>query len=209
MSTEAANALDGTEKVSYSDGKTIAWTGKATGKGARRIIKNTYVKDGKFVHDVYLRNGTLKSYVLDPATKVEDRDGASTLGEALALHGFEQKYGDQLAGMGDDSYEDLEYTLDGLHDQVSAGKWKAEREGGGGGGASVLFQALVRFKMKKDGVDEETAKAGAKAFLAGKDQATKLALRSRGPLAAIVAEIEAEKAAKAPAVDTDALLGSF
>jgi hypothetical protein len=70
-------------------------------------------------------------------------------------------------------------------------------------GTSVLLRALIEHNAGRKSVEE------IKAWLKGKTQAEKNALRGSAKLKPIVDRIEAEKAAKNAKVDTEALLGEL
>jgi hypothetical protein len=118
--------------------------------------------------------------------------------QRFAAHGAEQKLGDATAG--DEDVDDMVLDVEKLVQQLNAGDWSARREAGGMAGTSVLLRALVEFSNGARSVEQ------VKAFLAGKSQQEKLALRNSTKLKPIVERIEAEKASKAAHVDTDALL---
>ena len=91
--------------------------------------------------------------------------------------------------------------VDALHERLQSGDWTTKREGGGMGGTSVLMKALMELSGKT--VEQ------VKAFLTGKSQAEKMALRSSSQLKSIVDRLEAEKMSKAAKVDTAALLAEL
>ena len=88
-----------------------------------------------------------------------------------------------------------------ITDRLYNGDWSVKRESSGMAGTSVLVRALVEHTGKT--VEQ------IKAFLAGKSQAEKVALRNNPKIKPIVDRIESEKAAKKTSVDTDALLGEL
>ena len=97
----------------------------------------------------------------------------------------------------DDKYN----AVKAVYDRLLAGQWNAAREGGGGGSGGLLFKALCRMYSNKS--PEQIA-----AFLAGKTDADKTALRKNPKIAAIIEAIRAETG-KAANIDTDELLAEL
>lgn len=97
----------------------------------------------------------------------------------------------------DDKYN----AVKAVYDRLLAGQWNATREGGGGGSGGLLFKALCRLYSNKS--PEQIA-----AFLAGKTDADKTALRKNPKVAAIIEELRAETG-KAANIDTDELLSEL
>ena len=131
-------------------------------------------------------------------------DGRSALA-VFAAHGIEQKYGDELAGFEGD-IDDMVLEIDGLDERIQKGEWSAKREGTGMAGTSVLIRALVEYSSSKG--DPRTVEQ-VQAFLKPMKPAEKTALRGSPALKPIIDRLEAEKAAKAAKVDTEALLANF
>lgn len=90
-----------------------------------------------------------------------------------------------------------------VYDRITgeAPTWNAVREGGGNSGG-LLYRALVRFYADKRTADE------VKVWLDARTDDEKSALRKNPKIAAIIAEIQAEKPDVAK-VDTDALLAGL
>lgn len=175
------------ETVTMEDGRIVDFAGKT------RLMKTAEVKDG--VHTVRLdfRNGVTKTFTLP-----------QDLLSKFALHGAEQKLGDEVAGVTD--LDDAVIAIEELIARLDKGEWAVRREPGSSvAGSSVLVRALV----EQSGKTAETIKA----FLANKSHAEKMALRANPSIKPIIDRLEAEKAAKAtkkgPAVDTDALLAEL
>ena len=97
----------------------------------------------------------------------------------------------------DDKYN----AVRAVYDRLLAGQWNAAREGGGGGSGGLLFKALCRMYSNKS--PEQIV-----AFLAGKTDADKTALRKNPKVAAIIEELRAETG-KAANIDTDELLAEL
>ena len=117
----------------------------------------------------------------------------------FAAHGAEQKLGDEIAGL--DDTDDCVLAVDELIDRLYNGEWGVKREANGMAGTSILARALCELTGKtRDQI---------KAFLAGKTQGEKVALRNSGKVKPIVERLESEKVSKASKVDTDALLGEL
>lgn len=170
------------EKVKMTDGREVEFAGK------RRLLKDSWANDEGHFLRLDFRNGETRTIHLP-----------DSLISKFALHGAEQKYGDAVAGVKED-IDDMVLEIDDLDSRIQAGEWSTQREAGGMSGTSVLLRALVEYTGKPV--------EALRAFLKGKKQAEKLALRENGPepLRAIIARIESEKASKAAHVDTDALL---
>lgn len=123
------------------------------------------------------------------------------------MHGLKQKLVDAAAISRNPengraaTIEDKFQAVKAVYDRLLAGQWNATREGGGGGGGGLLFKALCRLYSNKS--PEQIA-----AFLAGKTDADKTALRKNPKVAAIIEEIRAETG-KAANIDTDELLAEL
>jgi hypothetical protein len=189
--------------VEMEDGSKVNFVGK-------RKMNKTSIEgdDGTLAVRVDFRNGSTRTYQLN-----------SALLKKFALHGAEQKYGDEVAGI--DDLDDAVVAMDDLHSRLSKGEWTQARESSGFAGASVVIRAM----MESTGKTQEAVKA----FLESKLEASKAAaegtdakpltraalyaaLRGSEKLKPIVARLEAEKAAKAKGankVDADAILGEL
>lgn len=173
------------ETVTMQDGRVVDFAGK------RKLLKESMVTPtGEVQVRLDFRNGETRLFTVPPALR-----------DKFAAHGAEQKLGDEIAGT--DEVDDCVLAIDNLIDRLYNGEWTVKRESSGMSGTSVLLRALVEHTGK-------TAEA-IKAFLMGKSQAEKVALRNNPKIKPIVDRIEAEKAAKASksSVDTDALLGEL
>lgn len=170
------------EAVTMTDGRIVDFVGK------RKLLKESFVKDGKVSVRLDFRNGETRTFTLPDALLLK-----------FAAHGAEQKLGDEIAGLAD--IDDAVMAIDELTTRLDAGEWGVKREANGMAGTSVLVRALVEHTGKT--VEQ------IKAFLGGKTQAEKVALRNNPKVKPIVERIEAEKAAKGSKVDTDALLGEL
>ncbi len=170
------------EAVKMQDGRIVDFPGK------RQLIKSSKVVDGSPQVTLDFRNGETRTFSL-PAALITQ----------FALHGAEQKLGDETAGLKD--IDDAVMAIDELIDRLYNGEWSIKREANGMAGTSVLARALV----------EHTGKSmeAIKTFLADKSQAEKVALRNNPKLKPIIERLEAEKASKKTNVDTDALLGEL
>jgi len=172
------------ESVKMQDGRTVEFVGK------RKLLKD----------DLPGANGAA------PAIRLDFRNGETrtfsipdTLLERFAMHGAAQKLGDETAGV--DDVDDMVIGVDELIARLEKGEWTTRREGSGVAGTSILLRALVELSGKPaDAI---------KAFLTGKSQAEKLALRNSPRLKPIVDKLEAEKVSKASKIDTDALLAGL
>ena len=178
----AAKPKTAYETVTMLNGDVVDFPGK-------RKLQKTATVDGNAVSvRLDFRNGETRHFTIPEAL----------MGQ-FAAHGAEQKLGDAIAGLED--MDDAVMAVDNLMDRLNAGEWGAQREANGMAGTSVLARALV----------EQTGKTleQIKAFLSGKTQAEKVALRNNPRIRPIVDRIEAEKASKGSAVDTDALLSEL
>lgn len=169
--------------VQMEDGSTIEFGAK------QKMIKTSKI-DGKLVEiRLDFVNGKTLTYFT----------GNHDMLMKLAVHGAEQKLGDEIAGIVE--IEDCYLAVESLINRLDKGEWSKERESNGMAGTSILIRAL----MEQSGKPVETVKA----YLADKTHAQKLALRNNAKVKVIVERLEAEKAAKkpaGPAIDTDALL---
>lgn len=177
-----AKAEAAVETVTMTDGRIVDFVGK------RKLLKESFVKDGAVSVRLDFRNGETRTFTIPTALLTK-----------FAAHGAEQKLGDEIAGL--DDVEDAVMSIDTLTDRLNAGEWGVKREANGMAGTSVLVRALVEHTGKS--VEQ------IKTFLGPKSQAEKVALRNNPKVKPIVERIEAEKASKKSNVDTDALLGEL
>ena len=172
--------------VSMDDGRTVDFVGK------RRMIKESIVTNGEGSVRLDFVNGETRTYKLVPELLMK-----------FALHGAEQKLGDEIAGVED--VEDAIEAIDELIIRLEKGEWAIKRATGNGlAGASILVRALVELTGKHVAVIRES--------LASKTQEEKMALRRNGKLRPIIEKLEALKASrkeKKSGVDSDALLDQF
>jgi hypothetical protein len=177
------------ETVTMTDGRQVEFAGK------RKLVKDYVVgDDGQLSHiQLDFRNGETRQIVIP----------AQLIGQ-FAGHGALQKYGDETAG--EDDVDDMVLAIDDLDARIQKGEWSVAREGGGMSGTSVLIKALMEYGNRS--VEQ------VKAFLTGKSQGDKQALRNNDKrpnaqgqtVKSIVQRLESEKASKATKVDTDAML---
>jgi uncharacterized small protein (DUF1192 family) len=171
------------ETVKMDDGRAVDFAGK------RKMLKSSSIVDGEPIVRLDFRNGETRTFKIPGA-----------LYNKFALHGAEQKLGDEIAGIED--VEDCVLAVDELTQRLEAGEWGIKREANGMAGTSVLLKALVEVTGKDV--------AAVKTFLATKSQAEKIALRNSAKIKPVVERLEAEKAAKGTSkVDTEALLGEL
>jgi hypothetical protein len=184
--TKAAKAKTEVTTVEMQDGRKVDFAGK------RKLLKESMVDDasGTIAVRMDFRNGQTRTFTIAPS---------SPLLAKFAAHGAEQKLGDEIAGL--DDVDDAVLAVDELIERLAKGEWNVARESNGLAGTSVLARALVQHTGK--------TMEQIKAFLAGKSQAEKVALRNNPKIKPIVEAIEAEKAAKGAKVDTDALLAEI
>jgi hypothetical protein len=165
-----------------SDGRKVEFVGK------RKMLKEHIIEGNTVSIRIDFRNGETRLFRLPDALLLK-----------FAGHGGEQKYGDETAGV--DDVDDMVLAVDDLDSRIQAGEWSIKREGGGMAGTSVLLRALVEFSGRS--IEQ------VKAFLTGKTQAEKLALRSSKEIKPIIERLESEKLSKGAKVDTDALLSTL
>lgn len=170
------------ETVTMTDGRVVDFAGK------RKLQKESFVKDGKVTIRLDFRNGETRTFTVPDSLLLK-----------FAAHGAEQKLGDEIAGLND--LDDAVLAIDELTERLARGEWGVKREANGMAGTSVLARALV----------EHTGKTmeQIKAFLGGKTQAEKVALRNNPKVKPIVERLEAEKASKASKIDTDSMLSEL
>ena len=169
--------------VTMDDGRIVDFAGK------RRLNKTSKVNpDGSITTQLDFVNGETRLFTMPQSLK-----------DQFAMHGADQKFGDEIAGLED--IDDAILAIDELMDRLNKGDWSIRREANGLAGTSVLARALVEAFGKPASAIKE--------WLATKSHAEKVALRSNPKVAPIVARLEAEKTKKAPTVDTDALLADL
>lgn len=165
--------------VQMEDGRVVEFTEK------QKFIK-TGECDGNFGAVRFdFRNGKTLNFVIPAEMRMR-----------LAVHGAEQKIGDECSGLKE--VEDCVLAVESMIARLEKGEWQKEREKSAMAGTSVLIRALC----ESSGKPVETIKA----FLADKTHAQKIAIRNNPKIKPIVERLEAEKAKAAPAIDTDALL---
>lgn len=171
------------ETVTMTDGRIVEFAGK------RKLLKSSSLdSDGRVVVRLDFRNGDTRTFTV--SDKLRDK---------FIAHGAEQKLGDEIAGLAD--IDDCVMALDELLTRLDQGEWGIERQSNGLAGQSILARALVELFGKP--IDE------IKTFLSGKSQAEKVALRNNPRVKPIIEKLEAAKATKGSAVDTEALLAGL
>lgn len=169
--------------VTMDDGRVVDFPGK------RRMQKESLsTAHGDLQVRLDFVNGETRLFKL-PASLIN----------TFALHGAEQKLGDEISGL--DDVEDAVLAIDDLMDRLATGEWSIRRESSGLAGSSVLARALIELTGKSP--------VAVKADLKALSQAEKVALRDHPKLSPIIQKLEADKKKKAPTVDTDALLAKF
>lgn len=164
--------------VKMQDGTVVDFAGKA------KIKKSPLIgSDGSLALRVDFADGTVRIYSLN-ASLVND----------YALHGASQKFGDEVAGLKDESgapasVEDMVQAMDELDARVNGkGEWKSTREGGAISGGSILAKALVE-------VTKQTAEK-VRDFLSALSPKEKSALRNEKGVREVVLRLTEEKLAK-------------
>lgn len=197
-------------KVTMEDGREVIFAGK------RKVNKETLIDESKIAMEgdiVQFSSGAV-------SIRMDFRNGKTrTFPLPLALlaqfagHGGEQKYGDELASPADKplSEDDMVIAVEDLDTEIQKGNWgRARASGGGVSGASIVVQAL----MEATGKDQAAIKAYLDKKIASTEGLTRQALYAsfRVPgtkTGAIIARLEAEKAAKSSKVDADAELANI
>lgn len=197
-------------KVVMEDGREVIFAGK------RKVNKETLIDESKIAMEgdiVQFSSGAV-------SIRMDFRNGKTrTFPLPLALlaqfagHGGEQKYGDELASPADKplSEDDMVIAVEDLDTEIQKGNWgRARSSGGGVSGASIVVQAL----MEATGKDQAAIKAYLDKKIASTEGLTRQALYAsfRVPgtkTGAIIARLEAEKAAKSSKVDADAELANI
>jgi hypothetical protein len=171
--------------VTMTDGRIVEFAGK------RKLLKSSFTDEKGLGVRLDFVNGETRVFYLPEA-----------LLHKFAVHGAEQKLGDETAGVADP--DDMVMAIDDLIDRLYNNEWSVKREAGAMAGASVLAKALVQVSGKSlDAI---------RTFLSTMSHAEKVAMRNNPKLAPIVAELEAAKAKnKKPgvAIDTDSLLDAL
>ena len=182
MATEGKSKTEYTT-VTMDDGRVVDFPGK------RRMQKNSIENaDGSLAVRLDFVNGETRIFTLPEVL----------LGK-FALHGAEQKLGDEISGL--DDVDDAVLAVDELMDRLATGEWSIKRESSGLAGASVLAKALIELTGK--------APSQVKEDLKKLSHGEKSALRDHPKLKPIIERLEADKKKKVSNVDTDALLGKF
>ena len=199
-------------KVVMEDGREVIFAGK------RKVNKETLIDESKIALD--LGSGIAQFTAGAISIRMDFRNGKTrTFPLPLALlaqfagHGGEQKYGDELASPADKplSEDDMVIAVEDLDTEIQKGNWgRARASGGGVSGASIVVQAL----MEATGKDQAAIKAYLDKKIASTEGLTRQALYAsfRVPgtkTGAIIARLEAEKAAKSSKVDADAELANI
>jgi hypothetical protein len=170
--------MSNAEVVEMKDGRQVEFVGK------KRMLKEVIFNGGALIVRCDFRNGESIEFTLSEALR-----------DRAAIHGVEQKVGDEIAGLAD--VEDAVLAIESLAGRLAAGEWNQNRERGGMAGTSMLAQALVIHTGK----DIATIKE----FLVKKSQSEKIALRNNPKIQPIIAKIEGEKHA-AKGLNTDSML---
>lgn len=163
--------------------------------GAKEKVKklSTINDDGSVQVKFAFRNGQVRTFDMAPADPLYAR---------AAMHGLDQKLGDEFSGLADP--DDCVMAFEELSARLAAGEWNATRQGDGLAGVSILAKALV----KLTGKTIEQVKEGLKPLSA----AQKAALRKQPAVAKVINELEEEREARKPSekrIDADALLSQF
>lgn len=137
-------------------------------------------------------------------------DLSPTIVAQAIMHGLKQKLVDAAALSRNTetgraaSVADKFEAVKEVYDRLLSGEWNKRRDGGSAGGSAggLLFRALCRMYDGKKTADD------IRAFLDGKTDAEKAALRKNSKVAAIIEDIRAESA-KSGDVNADELLADL
>ena len=154
----------------------------------RRLIKTSAaLPDGRLQVQMNYVNGESRTFTLNPAMLAQ-----------FALHGAEQKLGDEMSGIKD--LDDAIEAVDQLILRLDNGEWGVTNEGGSGmAGASILARALVEVTGQPIAVVRQ--------YLGTLDNRTKAALRLTAEVDPVIKRLEAEKVARAAARGKQAVAG--
>lgn len=202
--TEAAQAVTKEKKapavvtpVTMEDGRVVNFAGK------RQMLK-TVDETGMSVKFDF-RNGKSLSYGLTPALIAQ-----------FAVHGASQKIGDEAAGV--ESLDDAILAIEDCIKRLEGGEWSATRATGDGfSGASFVIRAIAEVSGKsieqvKAFLQKKLDDAKAKGEALSRQKLYESFRAPGSKTAAIIAKLEAEKAAKKPVVagpSADDLLGDL
>lgn len=161
--------------VKMNDGRSVEFTGK------QRMKKESYVQDGELRVRFDFLDGQTLTYTLPP-----------TLYQRFALHGAEQKLGDEAAG--EKTAEDMYEAVSALAARLNGPDgWTVSRQGGGFGGAGVVVRAVMELKSKS----REEVNAWIESIIQKNPGETRqkvyAKLRATDALKPIIARLEAEK----------------
>jgi hypothetical protein len=159
-------------KVQCEDGNTYEFSEKA------KVKKQSYITDdGVIVTKFVFRNGAVRTH----KTSMGD-----ALVARLAMHGADQKFGDEFAGV--DDVEDCILSFESMSGRLARGEWSERKAGEGVAGTSLLARALAEHTGKS--LDEVKAK------LKDADPKVKAAAARQPKVAEIIARLKAERDAK-------------
>ncbi len=112
----------------------VAEDGKTYEFGERtKVQKESYIaEDGTVVVKFVFRNGAVRTHEIAPADPLRAH---------LAMHGANQKFGDDFAGL--DDVEDCIESFNATSARLADGVWTEKRTSDGMAGSSLLIRALV------------------------------------------------------------------
>lgn len=181
------------ETVTMTDGRTVDFAGK------RKMIKDTFVEDGKASVRFDFRNGETRTFHVHPDHMAQH-----------AAHGAAQKIGDETAGEND--VDDMVIAVDAMIERLNKGEWHARRASAGDSfsGASVVIKALCEVTGKSP----EEIKTFLDGKLAATEGLTRRALYSsfRNPASKtgqVIARLELEKNSKSEKLHAEDLLAEL
>ncbi len=148
----------------------------------QKVKKDSQVTEsGAIMTRFIFRNGEVREHFTAPEDVMYSR---------AALHGLDQKFGDEFAGEQD--VEDCIEAFEQLSERLAKGDW-SERKAEGVSGTSMLLRALIEHTAK---VGKPKSKEELKAALKTKTPAQKKAMSAQKDIAAIIARLKLERGTK-------------
>lgn len=168
--------------INAQDGKTYEFSDR------QKVSKESCLTSDGFVVKFVFRNGVVRELPITTEHPLYNQ---------FALHGANQKFGDELAGV--DDVEDCVEFFDDLAARISNGEWTERRERGVSG-TSYLARALAEISGKS--LEEVQAK------LKETPREQKAALLKSNRVQAVILRLKAEKL-KTPDADAEEAVESF
>jgi len=142
----------------------------------QKVHKDSVVTETGIMTKFIFRNGEVREHFTPHGSAIYAR---------AALHGLDQKFGDEFAGETD--VEDCVEAFESLSERLARNEWR-EKKAEGVSGTSMLLRALIEYTGK--------GKEELKAALRLKTAAQKKALSAQKDIAKIIARLKAERGEK-------------